>query len=141
MPNNLDTVNVYKLVKEYESGKLIYPVAQRDLIMKYLKFSANGRCLSFSLIAKNSSYTSFQLKESDLNPNDINSRKKYYFSKDGKNIEIESFVYGEGYGLYTTLNYVIDNSGDTITYTGPYTKSIYVKEKIPATWKKYKVDW
>jgi len=144
VPADLDTVNIYRLSQRFENGAQIYPTGNggylKDII-SFIKFYSNGRCLEFSILAKDGNGNLYKLKESDLNPNQKDYNKNYYFSKDGERIEIESFVPGDGFGSYVILKYTLYDSGSKIIYSSPHTKEIYIKEKIPANWKKYSVDW
>ena len=148
IPTQLDTVNLYRLAKEYHGGVEVYSIDNyNDIIdnnkgLSYIKFYPNGRCLSF--FRPNIFYN---LQESDLNPNNDNYSKDYYYSKDGKKIKIESFVYGEGNGMYVSFDYFLNEKGDTLTniyepnIPARTSVSIYVKEEISKKWKKYPVDW
>jgi hypothetical protein len=145
IPNRLDTINIYRRTQSYYQGK-IEPLlddkySQLNKIIIYMKFYSNGRCLSFSISSVDDFGNVNKLKETDLNPNNSNCNKKYYFSKDGKMINVESFGWGDGCGIYLTMNYFLDNSGDTLTMIYNDSKDIYVKEKLPSDWEKYKVDW
>jgi len=155
IPSNLDTSNVYRLSERYEGGKLIYPKKNltkeeyysflRELQMgnQYIKFYPNGRCLSFTVKVKDSLMSDTNiLTKADLNPNNPNCSKEYYHSKDGKEVYKESFVYGEGYGMYSMTSFVLTKKGDTLTFDNyKGSKSIYVKEILPIDWQKYKADW
>lgn len=144
-PDNLDTINVYMLKESYYQGKahpaLDDKYSELNKIIRFIKFYSNGRCLSFSISAKEEFGNNNKLKEDNLNPNNANYSKNYYFSKDGKKISIESFVFGEGTGLYVILDYFLSSSGDTLTMIHDNSKEVYVKEKLPSNWKKYRIDW
>ena len=154
IPSNLDTVNIYRLVKLYDRGKLIYPKKNltkeeqnsflRELQMgvQYIKFYPKGRCLNISIKAKDELGSPNKLKEDNLNPNNAYCGKEYYHSNDGKEIYKESFVYGEGYGMYSMTSFVLNKTEDTLTIADKKgSKTIYVKETLPTDWQKYKVDW
>jgi len=148
IPTQLDTINLYRLVKKYQGGIEVYPndkyndISVENQGLWYIKFYPNGRCLSFFR-----SNVFYKLQENDLNPNNENYSKDYYYSKDGKKIKIESFVYGEGYGMYISFDYFLNEKGDTLTniyepnIPARTSVSIYVKQEIPKEWKKYPVDW
>lgn len=141
----IDTIGIYKMEKVYNNGNLIYPSLnsndELNTIYNYIKFYGNGRCLFFSIPMKDSSSMPNLLKEQNLNPNNPHSNKNYYYSIDGKNIQIESFVYGDGRGHYVVLNYTLNDSGGVLTMQDQYTKMIYKKETIPVRWNKYKANW
>jgi len=154
IPNNLDTEDIYRLAKIYDSGKLIYPkknlttveqnsfLQELQMSVRYLKFYQNGRCLNFSISSKNRLNTNNQLKETDLNHNNPYYSKEYYYSNDGKEIYKESFVYGEGFGMYSITSFVLNKAGDSIIIDDKKgSKVIYTKEILPINWKKYNVDW
>jgi len=136
-PVKLDTSNIYKLVaiQDYNSNKGFEKTQQ------YIKFFKNGRCLGVSIPLYEGKSVYRHLKETDLNPNNSFCEKKYYYSPDGKTIKIESFVYGEGYGKYVILDYILSTSGDSIFLYDKYLSLTYKKEKIPAQWQKYSIDW
>src|SRR5690606_19657667 len=117
--------------------------ANNDLngIYNYIKFYKSGRCLIFTIPVKDAFGVPNSLKESDLNPNNKQYKKNYYYSSDGTNIQIESFVYGDGKGHYAILDYTLNPSGDTLTMQDKYLKIIYKKETIPLSWNRYKIDW
>ena len=79
------------------------------------------------------------INQNDLNPEKAN--KGYYYSPNSKDIQIESFVYGDGQGHYVISNYTLDNSGDTLIMQDKYVKIMYKKETIPLSWNRYKIDW
>jgi len=152
-PAMLDTTNVYKMVEMYNNGKLVFPKSnfsseerysstfEINQVNPYLKFYNNGRCLKFSIPVKDVFGMSNALKESELNPNSQFYSKNYYYSSNGTNIQIESFVYGDGKGYYVVLDYILNSSGDTLTMQDKYIKIIYKKEPIPLNWNRYEVDW
>ena len=143
---NLDTINIYKHYQSYYQGKR-HPspddeYSRLNKIVNYLKFYQKGRCLDIVIKAKDELGNISQLKEIDLSPNNLSNSKEYYYSKNGREIVKESFVYGEGYGTYVTLKFMLNSKGDTLTFDdGKGSKSIYVKEILPKKWGKYRVDW
>jgi hypothetical protein len=149
---NLDTSNIYKMVKYYIGDELVYPKNyltneenysfKRELQegIQYIRFFPKGRCLKFTIPVVDVSGANM-LNQTDLNPNNTNYNKCYYFSNDGRNIKIETFTLGDGFGTYVILNYILNNAGDTITYSDQYNKIIYDKEIIPSYWRTYEVDW
>ena len=154
IPSNLDTVNIYRLVELYDRGKLIYPkknltkeeqnsfLQELQMGVQYIKFYPKGRCLNISIKAKDELGNRNQLKEDNLNPNNAYCSKEYYHSNDGKEIYKESFIYGEGYGMYSTTSFVLNKSGNTITIDDKKgSKTIYVRETLPIDWQIYKADW
>ncbi|MCF6348452.1 MAG: hypothetical protein L3J20_09160 [Flavobacteriaceae bacterium] len=146
IPSNLDFVNIYRLHQRYYQGK-IHPSpddknSRLNSLINYKKFYSNGRCLNVVISAKDELGNPNQLKESNLDPNNTYCSKEYYHSKDGKEVYNERFVYGEGYGMYIITSFVLNKTGDTLTIADKKgSKTIYVKEKLPINWKKYKVDW
>jgi hypothetical protein len=147
IPSSLDTENIYRLYKMYYQDELEYPSSKNrysglNKLLNYKKFYSNGRCLDVVIPAKDELENPNQLKESDLNSNNSYCSKEYYYSKDGKELYNESFVYGEGYGMYIVTSFVLNKTGDTLTLADKKgSKTIYVKEILPANWKKYKADW
>ncbi|MDR2221565.1 MAG: hypothetical protein LBE34_02385 [Flavobacteriaceae bacterium] len=144
-PIMLDTIGVYKMTEMYNNGVLVYPISNSrdDLnnIYNYIRFYKNGRCLIFTIPSKNDLGMSNLLKESDLNPNNKNYSKSYYYSSNGTKIQIESFVCGDGKGHYVILDYMLSATGDTLLMQDKYVKIIYKKETIPLHWKSYKATW
>ncbi len=146
IPNNLDTVNLYKHYQSYYQDK-IHPspddkYSRLNEITNYIKFYPNGRCLNITITAKDELGNPNQLKELNLDPNNSYCSKEYYHSKDGKEVYIERFVYGEGFGMYSVTSFVLNKIGDTLTFDNHKgSKSIYVKEILPIDWQKHKVDW
>ena len=146
---SIDTLAVYKMVAMYNDGKLIYPLKsshgfnkELNSIYNYIKFYKNGRCLDFSIPVKDALGMPNSLKESDMNPNNNYYSKDYYYSSNGKDIQIESFVYGAGQGHYVISNYLINGSGSSLTLENKHTKIVYEKQVISVAWnEKYKVDW
>jgi len=151
IPSNLDIENIYRLDKMYYDGKQEYPFlpddyrygdSRFDIGIQYLKFYQNGRCLNFSISSKNSLNDKNKIRETDLNHNNPNYSKEYYHSKDGDEVYIERFVYGEGYGMYSVTSFVLNEAGDTLIFDNHKgSKTIYTKEILPINWKKYNVDW
>ena len=154
IPINLDVENIYRLVKLYDRGKLIYPKKNltkeeqysflRELQMgvQYIKFYPKGRSLYITIEAKDELGNLNQLREDNLNPDNAYCSKEYYHSIDGKEIYKESFVYGEGYGMYSITSFVLNKAGDSIIIDDKKgSKAIYTKEILPINWRKYNVDW
>ncbi len=152
--DGIDTLAIYRMVEMYDyRGVLIYPksnfsseerysfIYSLNQVNIYVKFYNNGRCLKFSMLIKDAFGMQNKLKEEDLNPNNQYYSKSYYYSPDGKHIQIESFVYGAGNGHYVISNYIFNESKDTLTKQNKYFKMVYKKESIPLNWNKYKVDW
>ncbi|WP_196890509.1 hypothetical protein [Aureivirga marina] len=145
MVGDIDTLAIYKMVEMYNNGKLIYPLnnSENELnsVSNFIKFYNNGRCLIFSIPVKNAFGKPNKLKKSDLNPNNQHHSKSYYYSSNGKNVQIESFIYGDGQGYYVTTNYIFSESKDTLIMQEKYIKIVYKKESIPLNWSGYKKDW
>ena len=149
IPSVLDTINIYKLVEAHRKGYMVYPIntySQESYLwlkknVSYIKFYTNGRCLSFSIPAKDQDGFDISITRADLNPNNPYSSKDYYYSKDGKNIQVENFIYGEGYGMYVIFDYFLNETGDTLKMVYKNSVDIYVKEEIPSDWKEYMIDW
>ena len=147
IPTNLDTINIYRLHYKYYDGLETYPndsysspsstANELTKYNMYIKFYNKGRCISFLKPLRDSLGSIYV----DLNPNTSNISKEYYYSKDGNSIDIESFVYGLGYGRYLKFKYFLNETGDTLTQTYNNTVSIYVKEILPPDWKQYPADW
>lgn len=154
-PTPLDTVNIYKKVYDEYMGKPEFSLKDsiwgsyypEYRLLYYMKFYSKGRVTFFSKRTKFGSQMNDQLGESDLNPNYMNKGYYYY---NGKKIATEHFVYGQGYGMYITLDYYLSNSGDSLIHYEGFRyvnhfdirgKSIYIREKLPADWKKYPIDW
>ncbi len=138
-PVMLDTTAVYKLIDIYNKGQKV-DLSLSAKYDQYLKFFSFGKYMRIVIPAKDSLGNINSIKEEDLNP--IKAIKGYYFSSDGKNLQVENFVYGEGYGCYVILDYKFDISGDTL-YSGILYSSgvVFKKETIPTNWNKYKIDW
>jgi len=151
IPTNLDTINIYRLHYVYYDGLETYPndsysspsstPNELTKFNSYIKFYNRGKCLSFMKPLRDSLGSFYLINNLDLNPNSSYYSKNYYYSKDGKNIDIETFVYGLGYGRYLKFKYFLNETGDTLTQTYNNTVSIYVKEILPPDWKQYPADW
>ena len=130
IPSNLDTTNLYKYYGYYSADTLV----SADLDKKwssYRKFCERGRVYSFG---------TDNLEEKHLNSE--KASKGYYFYNTKKNIlYYETYVNADG-GKFITLKMKISKNGDTITnITGNYKSHVYVKQQIPISWKRHKVDW
>ncbi len=140
IPDDLDTINIYKLNYRFSFGIETYPSDAYDDesgMLKYafcLKFYGKGRCMFFGV-------DPYQIMENDLNPNNSYCSKEYFYSKDGQTFYIESYFNNQGYGHYMISKYKINKTGDTIIKIGKNSKDIYVREILPKHWKKYPVDW
>ncbi|MGB0869164.1 MAG: hypothetical protein ACPGSD_06180 [Flavobacteriales bacterium] len=139
-PLHLDTVNIYKLEKSYYDNVLIYPDTNSkegfNSIDSYEKFYGKGRCLSFSLPLNK------KIELEDLNPNNKYYSKDYYYSPNGQGVEIESFVYGDGYGQYIKLEYSIIENGEYLIQIYKKSKDVYKRVVIPKEWSHYyPIDW
>jgi hypothetical protein len=93
---SIDTGNIYRLTSWTSHGVQHFPNGRLSGFNFFIKFFPNGRCLSFSLPAKDKSGNLRVLYEKDLNPNNPNYSKDYYFANDHQIIEIESFTRGDG---------------------------------------------
>lgn len=152
-PIGLDTVNVYKLEELYGYNGLIYPktgltdkenksyLKELNMGNYYIKFYPNGRCLEFATLKLFDSQDYNSLRIEDLNPNNNRASKNYYYSSDGKNIQVENFVWGDGQGHYVISNYTLIDSGNTLKRIDNDYRIIYKRVEIPSTWNKYNVDW
>ena len=133
IPENLDTMNIYR--------RYVYTQREKYDYIHFIKFYPTGRYLSISISTRDDFGFDNRLKEKDLNPQNKYVRKGYYYSKDGKTGEIETFY--ESYtsdiflGKYDRDKFFLNSSGDTLTVDG----KTYVKENIPAEWEKYSIDW
>ncbi len=107
----------------------------------YMKFYANGRCLSFSIASKDSLGNEKFLTNNSLNPNSDYYSKDYYYSNSSNSFLEESFVYGEGSGMYLIFKYSISMDGEIIKKISGKNESIYKKEILLTTWKEYPIDW
>jgi len=151
IPANLDTINIYKRIEMYHNGHMVYPTNDYYVdnysyptlqnIVVFAKFYSKGRCLNIVIPSKNKEGAKYNIKRNDLNPNNSANNKNYYYSKDGKGIEIETFVYGYGYGNYVILDYNLNETGDTLKMIHDRSVDVYVRQKLPEDWEKYKVDW
>ncbi|HPE41370.1 MAG TPA: hypothetical protein PLI77_09825 [Bacteroidales bacterium] len=151
IPINLDTVNIYKRIEMYQNGYMVYPTNnyypenysyyELQDIVSFIQFYPKGRCVSIVISAKGDDGLVNSLKRSDLNPNKPENNKSYYFSSDGEKIEIETFVYGYGYGDYVILDYYLNEPGDTLKMIYKNSVDVYIKEVLPTEWEKYNIDW
>ena len=135
-PHNLDTINIYKLVKRTHTTEVPQVFTDyNNSYDTYLKFFKKGRVLEIVIPSKDPFGNPNKLRETDLIPDFCD--KTYYFSRKGDDFFIESFYRGLGYGRYSKSNFQINETGDTLTTIG----YVYAKEIIPTEWKKYPVDW
>jgi len=151
IPATLDTLDIYKLVEMYDNGHMVYPTNNyytdnysytrlKDIVV-YIKFYSKGRCSSIVVPSRNEDGIEYSLQRKDLNPNNSVNNKNYYYCTDGNKIKIETFVYGQGYGMYIILDYFLNETGDTLKMIHDNSIDVYVREKLPEDWGKYKVDW
>ncbi|WP_445711839.1 hypothetical protein [Flavobacterium sp.] len=129
-PENLDTINLYKYYGYYDKNLIIKNENKINWSI-YNKFCSKGRVYGFGTEL---------LVEKNLNPN-FASKKYYYYDKKNKIIKIENFVIADG-GQYIILKYRLSKNGDTLTTVSDgKSEDVFIKEKIPKEWKKYKVNW
>lgn len=150
IPENLDTVNIYRLRTMYFDQKKTYPLElgetknhawdELNRQQVYIHFYARGRVLLFSIPLKNPDGSPNSLTSTDLNPNNPNYSKAYYRA-DEHTIEIENFVYGEGYGKYIISDFRLSNTGDTLRRKSGRLTEVYVRQLLPEEWESYNVDW
>jgi len=130
LPKNLDTVNFYQYNGFYENG-IIKTDDNAKKVKWCLKFFDNGRLLNVSKKEVNYEF---------LNPKFAN-KEYYFYDKKKELIKIESFVTTEG-GQYNIINYQISKNGDTLTsVTNSRMEYVFIRERIPNEWKRYKPDW
>lgn len=143
IPPKLDLQNIYILKESFFDNKPVTYYGNDESYEKYnsyYKFYENGRCLSFALKKDNFGNPNLLTKE-HLNPNNAYYGKDYYYSFDGTNLEIESFVYGTGYGNYITRYFLLSENGDTLTLQDSRSKEVYIVYEIPKSWNGFIVDW
>jgi|GEM_PF-1409259 len=151
IPIELDTIGIYKRTEMYDNEHMVYPVNNyytdnysytrlKDIVV-YIKFYSKGRCSSITVPSRNEDGIVYSLQRKDLDPNNSVNNKNYYYSTDGIKIKIETFVYGYGYGNYIILDYFLNERGDTLKMIHDRSVDVYVREKLPKEWEKYKVDW
>jgi len=150
IPENLDTVNVYRLETMYFDQVKMYPLEQEEIQnnawgelnrqQMFMRFYPGGRVLLFSIPLKKPDGSINSLTVKDLNPNSPNYSKAYYRA-DGHNIEVEDFVYGEGYGRYIISDFTLSSTGDTLRRKSDRLTEVYVRHSLPEEWKSYNVDW
>lgn len=131
VPKHLDTLNIYMLYGQYVNNKIVKKLYDEPNWNIYLKFSPNGRAYSFG---------TNNLSEKSLNP--IYGGKGYYVY-DGKKdrIKYEVFTNGNG-GQYVIIDYTLSKNGDTLTSFYKKQKNmLYIKQKLPTSWKKYSINW
>lgn len=146
-PSNLDTNSIYVLEKMYYDNKLI--LSFRDDIwpdyysssknhVNAIVFLSKGRCLSVNLPLSNRQIDFKSIKSDNFTPE--KNHKDYYFF-DGNKIQIESFVYGEGYGRYLIFDYFLDENGQILIQKYKLSESIYRKYSKPNDINFPKVNW
>ena len=139
---NLDTVNVYKLVK-YESfnenGENQIPVIRKGSNLAiYIKFFGSNRAMRVVIDRTNDS-----LNSASLNPTLSSNAPRYYYTNQGI-VYIEGLHDANGSGEYFRDAYMISPNADTLVheYNGLYlNRSTYVKVEIPKNWPTYKPYW
>ena len=147
-PSNLDTNHVYKLAVAYYLGKQKYPfipanfnfASDTTYYFHYMKFYSDGRVRSFTKDVVNLG-DEYKLQKSDLNPDLVWYSNNYFFCKNGKKIQIESFNRGDGWGTYWRSDYVLNDLGDTLFYIKINDFRVYVLDSISPDWNTYKADW
>ena len=151
-PENLDTNHVYKHVKSYYLGVQKFPYKAGNyedgedpsawcVFMKYYKFYSNGRINIITTNLYDEDGSEYILQEKDMNPRNYFNNLVYYYSKDGKKIQIEKFYQAQDYGSYHKYDCFINKTGDSLIHLYKDSKIIYVLDSIPAEWNTYKADW
>lgn len=145
-PANLDTNSIYVLEESYYNDLLTFSLKkgvwpEHSSSKNYVNaiiFLSRGRCLSVNLPLLNREID-FKSMESDNFTPEKNHKQYYFF--DGKKIQIESFVYGEGYGIYLIFDYFLYENGQTLIEKYKLSKSIYRKYSKPNHINFPKVTW
>lgn len=151
LQTSLDTINIYKFTEMYHKGVQVFPenkeyknnasYSELHATKVYLKFYSNGRCAHISIPSTNELGKENYLKQEDLNTENSYFQKCYYYSTSQENIEIESFVYAEGYGKYIVLEYILNEDGKQLTMIHNKTKIIYTRQFVDTAWRTFKVNW
>jgi hypothetical protein len=140
IPPNLDTVNIYREVATYLYGNL---TKEQDSWFYFLKFYPKGRVLKAKTWRDQPEILQKSYKDVSF-ITEVNRAHCYYYSKDGKKLQIEIFRSIGSSGIFdTNNNYYLNATGDTLTQwerDGAY-KAVYVKEKIPRVFEDYTVNW
>lgn len=145
-PTNLDTNSIYVLEESYYDDKLTFSF-KKDVWPEYsssknyvnaIVFLSRGRCLSVNLPLVNQKIDFKSMKSDNFSP-EMNHKNYYFF--DGKKIQIESFVYGEGYGRYLIFDYFLDENGETLTKKYKLSESIYRRYSKPDDINFPEVNW
>lgn len=154
-PKQLDTLQVYSLAYEANDyDGIVFPrydyadsirksnIKDKQCTILSIKFYPDSRCLLFN--TPNNEYP--RVYECYMNRNGLEivySGKDYYYSKDGKIIEIESYIYGDGIFSYYKFNYELTESGDTLIYRGKDYNAIrvYVRSPLPNGFKEPLDSW
>ncbi len=139
LPNDLDTINVYRLTKILVGG---YEVPFPDSsVYIYQQFYQNGRCLEFGVTSTDTLGQPNLLNHEMLNPNNPNYKKSYYYCQGGNVFRVENFQRRKRKGRYIINKYFVGSKGKTINMMKDNVKYIFEMEVIPEEWKKYPVDW
>ena len=145
-PPNLKKNSIYVLEEEYYDNELIFSF-KKNIWPDYISsknwangiiFLDFGRCLGVNVPIINQEIDLKLSKPEDFNPA---KNHKEYFYYDMDKIQIESFVYGEGYGRYLIFDYKLDESGNFLTQEYKLSKSVYKKYNLPLDFKIKKIDW
>lgn len=132
----IDTIHFYKRTLQTLEGSQVYPTVSRvdrgfdmelNSVDMYLGFLTSGLCVAFS-VPRNFSLTERSLDSIFQMGNYLRS---YYYSSDGVQFEIESFVYGAGNGHYvmTKMN-IVDEKGEFLEVRDGLSRIIYNKTGI-----------
>ncbi len=145
-PANLDTNSIYILEESYYDNELTFSF-KKNVWPEYsssrnhvnaIIFLSRGRCLSVNLPLINNTIDLKSIGSDNFSPE--RNHKKYYFF-DGKKIQIESFVYGEGYGRYLIFDHFLDKNGQTLTKKYESSVSIYRRYPKPININFPEVNW
>lgn len=154
LPEFLDLENLYQLDQKIYRGTVIYPIdsnqenANFEPLLNtavYMKFLPDGRCYSFTVPQFDDIGNPIILSKSDIYANNPHVSKQYYFSSDGRVVEIESFVKAEGQGKYIVKKAEFLNTSSQLKisyYDSDKTSfDLYSIVKIPSHWNDQDLDW
>lgn len=152
LPDELDTLSIYKLTEMFSAGEKVYPLDELSVEQEYsfikelnsaqyfLKFYSKGRCVHVTIPKEDELGQIRALAQQDISFDNPKVHKNYYFS-DGIGLQIESFTLGDGYGAYVIIDYSLSSDGRVLNSLQYNTTKIYQKVELPMGLKFQAVDW
>lgn len=153
LPKGLSTAGVYQKVASYSRGVQTYPVSPSNKANytqednksdSYIRFLDNGRYYSFAKAKFPVSpvVDKKRLTKADLNPYNRYYNRGYYFSRGDAQLRTETFVFGDGSGMYVYSDFVVEDGGKTLKRLWEHSMDVYELVDVPESWTQgIQVTW